>query len=99
MKGRSRTHAEIEFHNKLADIGCIACRQDGVFNPWVSIHHIDGRTKDGAHWKVLPLCAPHHQQDDASGVWAVHPYKARFEQEYGTQEELLEECKQILKLA
>jgi hypothetical protein len=75
----------------MAGLGCVACAIDGRVNPWVSIHHIDGRTKPGSHRKVLPLCAQHHQQDDTDqlGRIAVHPNKARFEQMYGTQYELL----------
>lgn len=98
MKGRTPTKAELEFHHSLAGLGCIACLKDGRVNPWVSIHHIDGRTKPSAHLKVLPLCAQHHQQDDTDPLKrvAVHPYKARFEQQYGSQYELLAEAKQIL---
>ncbi|MOA33025.1 hypothetical protein D3C78_1542830 [compost metagenome] len=63
----------------------------------VSIHHIDGRTKPGAHSRVLPLCAGHHQDGyGAPGLIAVHPYKARFEKQYGPQLELLEMCLQII---
>ena len=88
---------EKELWNAIAELGCIACRKDGRFNPYVSIHHCDGRTKPGAHKKVLALCAGHHQ--DGSGAMdliAVHPYKARFEAKYGTQEELMEETKNLL---
>ena len=95
MKGASRTKVEKDYHDRIAGVGCIACLQDGIVNPWVSLHHIDGRTKPGAHLKVLPLCGPHHQQDDRSGVVAVHPNKARFQQEYGSQYELLAQAKQI----
>jgi hypothetical protein len=92
MKGRTTTKEERELHDRIARIGCIACLLDGRFNDLVSIHHIDGRTKPGAHKKVLPLCAEHHQQDDADplGRIAVHPNKARFEELYGSQYRLLE---------
>ena len=79
------------------EIGCVACMKDGRFNPHVSIHHVDGRTKPGCHRLVLPLCGSHHQ-DDGSGVLAVHPWKARFEKLYGTQEELMAECARLLGL-
>jgi hypothetical protein len=95
MKGASRTKAEKEYQDRIASVGCICCLQDGIYTPHVSIHHIDGRTKPGAHYKVLSLCGPHHQQDDTSGVIAVHPNKARFQREYGSQYELLEQAKQI----
>lgn len=93
IKGRSVTKEQKRFHDLLANhVGCIACRKSGIFNTWVSIHHVAGRTRPGAHWMVLPLCASHHQHDSSSGVVAVHPYKAAFEAEYGKQEVLLIAC-------
>lgn len=72
-------------------VGCIACRIDGRQNDYVSIHHIDGRTKPGCHRKVLPLCAGHHQHGTGADktLIAVHPHKSRFEARYGSQAELL----------
>ena len=96
MKGRSATVEEKRFHDLLCrEIGCIACRADGRFNTWVSVHHFDGRTKPWAHWLVLPLCGSHHQ-DDGSGAIAVHPWKARFETKYGKQSDLLRDCITVL---
>ena len=90
MKGRTPTKAEKELHTRIAELGCIACHLDGRFNGWVSIHHIDGRTKPGAHKRVLALCAGHHQDGTGlAGLIAVHPWKAAFEAMYGTQEQLL----------
>ncbi|MOA46128.1 hypothetical protein D3C78_1686050 [compost metagenome] len=98
MKGRTPTRHEKHLHDRLAsEVGCIACRKDGIRNMQVSIHHIDGRTKPGAHLKVLPLCAGHHQDGTgAPGLIAVHPWKRRFEARYGTQLELLEDCMELL---
>lgn len=95
MKGKTRSALEMCFHDQLAQLGCIACRLDGRINTYVSIHHIDGRTKQGAHMQVLPLCAPHHQ-DQGQGVIAVHPWKARFEERYGNQYDLIEKCKELI---
>ena len=99
MKGRPPTADEARFMSAIADLGCIACRKDGWHNPDVSVHHIDGRTKPGAHLLVLPLCAGHHQ--DGTGpnptLIAVHPYKARFEERYGAQRELLAECLDMIR--
>lgn len=98
MKGRNRTSAEKRFHDQLASLGCIACRLDGTHNPVVSIHHINGRTRPGAHMQVLPLCAGHHQDGTGwPGLIAVHPWKRRFEDKYGTQEQLLERCRKLLE--
>lgn len=94
------TKAELKLWDDLArKVGCIACRKEfGVFNSYVSIHHIEGRTKKGAHSKVLPLCAGHHQQGTgAANLIAVHPFKKRFEQMFGKQELLLKECLEILR--
>ena len=91
MKGSTPTNAEKQFHALVASLGCIACYLDGVFNDYISIHHIDGRTKPGCHRKVLGLCAPHHQQDDSDPMQriAVHGNKGRFEARYGSQASLL----------
>ena len=92
MKGKTPSAAQKRFHDLLANhIGCQACLQDtGQRNTYVSIHHIDGRTKPHAHWHVLGLCAGHHQDGyGVPGMIAVHPHKARFEREYGRQLDLL----------
>lgn len=100
MKGRNPSAAEKRFHDRLASLGCIACRLDGHHNPIVSIHHIEGRTKPGAHMRVLALCAGHHQDGyGIPGLIAVHPYKRRFEDRYGSQYELLAMCEQLLEQA
>jgi hypothetical protein len=94
MKGRTPTALERRFMDSVAGLGCIACAKDGHVNPWISLHHIAGRTATNAHMYVLPLCASHHQHDDTdpAGRIGVHPHKARFEEMYGTQMELLAEC-------
>jgi len=98
MKGRNPTADQRRFWGMLSvHVGCIACRRDGRRNTYCSIHHIDGRTKTLAHWQVLPLCAGHHQEGTGDpGLIAVHPWKTRFETEYGAQENLLRECIHIL---
>lgn len=96
MKGRAPNKSEKQFHDSMAQIGCIACRKDGMFNPVVSIHHIDGRTKPGAHKLALPLCYPHHQ-GDGKVVPSVHGNKRQFENRYGTQRQLLAECNELLR--
>lgn len=98
MKGKSPSAAQKRFHDMLChQVGCIACRADGAINDFVSVHHIDGRTKPGAHWLVLPLCAGHHQENTGiPGLIAVHPWKTRFIEQYGQQTDLLHQCIQIL---
>ena len=97
MKGRPVTAEQKRFHDQMASLGCIASLKDGFFDPMVSIHHINGRTDDDAHWLVLPLSAGNHQDGTgAPGRIAVHPYKGQFEARYGKQMDLLRECIQML---
>lgn len=101
MKSRQRapTQPEKLLWTRMAEVvGCIACHLDGCFNPVVSIHHTDGRTKPGCHQLVLPLCAGHHQAATGADrtLIAVHPDKAQFEQRYGPQMQLLALVHQLL---
>jgi hypothetical protein len=90
------TKAEKLYWDRLAEIGCIACLHDGKHNTHVSIHHCAGRTKNGSHMFVLPLCAEHHQTGGEDAP-AIHPWKTRFQARYGTQAQLSAECNHILK--
>jgi len=85
---------------KVAALGCIVCLIfEGEFTP-ASIHHIDGKTKPGAHKKVLPLCFRHHQEGSCCDEWVSrHPHKAQFESRYATEQELLEKVHELLGLA
>lgn len=96
LKSRQRavTATEKLHWDRLASLGCIACRIEGKLNRHLSIHHTDGRTKPGCHQKVLPLCGPHHQ-DDGTAL-AIHPWKARFEARYGSQQQLMDLCAALL---
>lgn len=98
MKGRTPTVAERATMDKIGGLGCIACRLDGIENPFICLHHIDGRTRPDAHKRVLPLCAGHHQAGTGEDktLIAVHPDKARFEERYGTQAELLALCMELI---
>lgn len=98
-KERAVTQAEKEYWDRLAALGCAACMREGVFEPDVSIHHVDGRTKPGCHMLVLPLCASHHQDGTGKNPHyiAVHPWKTRFEAKFGTQKELMSHCAVLLE--
>lgn len=98
-KQRAVTADEKELWGRLAALGCVACMRDGVFEPDVSIHHVDGRTKPGCHKLVLPLCASHHQDGTGKNPHyiAVHPWKARFEARFGTQQELMAHCAVLIE--
>lgn len=96
MKGRARSEEEVQFHNRVAALGCIACKKEGIFNTYVSIHHVHGRTRPDAHLHVLPLCFQHHQGDGTT--LAVHQNKAQWEARFGKQDDLIREVYDILGL-
>lgn len=92
IKGRSVTAAQKRYHDRMASLGCVACKKMGMTNTWVSLHHCDGRTKPWAHWFVLPLCSAHHTDMGVAGVYSIHGHRKSFESEYGTEKELFAEC-------
>ncbi len=95
MKGRNPNAVEKRHMTAVNQIGCIACLNMGVETPpeYTLIHHTDGKTKPGAHMKVLPLCHSHHDRYQKTGL---HNNLARWEAEHGTEDELLTQVQDIL---
>lgn len=92
---RTPTAEERRWMDFIVGYGCIACRLDGWQSQGLpcAVHHIvDGGRRLG-HLFTLPLCDPgHHQNGERFGIGIVsrHPWKARFEEKYGTEQQLLE---------
>ena len=86
MKGRTPTADEKAHMNAVAAHGCYCCNKMGIFNDYILIHHVDGRTKPGAHFKVIGLCDPHHSPYHHEGL---HNNKTRWEAKWGKQEDIL----------
>lgn len=74
LKGRTPTVAERVVMDALGKLPCIACLQHGKESPLISLHHIDGRTKPGAHLLQIPLCVYHHQHAAPENVRAEFPW-------------------------
>ena len=104
MKGRTPTKAEQEHMDRVRDLGCIICRQQGKGRRPCEIHHVFGKTKKakgdfkGSHFYVLPLCFEHHRMGSDKEPISRHPYKARFVATYGTEESLLNLVDELLEL-
>ena len=49
MKGRTPTRAEKEHMDRVRDLGCIICRQQGKGRRPCEIQHVYGKTKKDAH--------------------------------------------------
>jgi hypothetical protein len=92
VKGRTPNMREKAWMDKISHLGCIVClKYEDVYTP-SEVHHIQGKTKPGAHLLTLPLCFNHHREGSMNGLWVSrHPWKTEFEKRYGKEEELLKE--------
>jgi len=95
FKGRKPTKTEQEWLDKITDLGCCVCRNEFSSYTPACPHHIDGKTKPGAHFKTIPLCAAHHQTG-GSGMAFHATGKKTWESLYGTQNALLEQTKMLI---
>lgn len=100
MKGRKATVEEDNHMKKVRDLGCIVCFDAFQVMTPAAIHHIDGKTKPGAHFHVLPLCGKHHQEKDNKKpkLWFSRHGDGRkaFEEAYGTEQELLHKVLELI---
>jgi len=109
-KGRAPTVHEKEVMDIIGAIGCIACLMKGRIRPIISMHHTDGRTKKGAHYKCLPLCENHHDVPAEKEIVEQYPDmipihakgavggKRAWEALNGTQMDLLKKCYEMVGL-
>ena len=97
MKGRNPNSKEKKHMDRVSQLGCIVCYLQGFYGVPAEIHHIEGKTKIDTHFKVLPLCFEHHRMGSDMEPISRHPYKARFEKAYGTENELLELVNSMVK--
>jgi hypothetical protein len=88
LLGRTPTAEEQRHMRRVAALGCIICKIYRNQNTPAEIHHLDGKTKPGAHMRVLPLCALHHRNHGKGYVSRADGKKA-FEAEYMPEEDLL----------
>lgn len=91
---RTPTAIEAKWMAAIVDYGCVACRMDGQAPRPTAVHHILRGGRRIGHLFTLGLCDPgHHQNGAALGLISRHPYKARFEEKYGSELELLAKLK------
>ena len=89
LAGRIPTKEERLWMDRIAQVGCIICRIFKKIETPAEIHHIDGKTKPGAHKRSLPLCVCHHRIPGKAYVSRADGKKA-FEAAYLPEEDLLE---------
>ena len=111
LKGRNPSALEKILANKIGDIGCICCLNKKWYTSdmaeqestkFVSLHHVEGRTKEWAHAKVLPLCAYHHDTPAPSHApEELSPIHRGNKKEWinfnGTEEELLNQVYEMIE--
>lgn len=111
LKGRNPSALEKILANKIGDIGCICCLNKKWYTSdmaeqestkFVSLHHVEGRTKEWAHAKVLPLCAYHHDTPAPSHapeeLTPIHRGNKKEWIEFnGTEDELLKQVYDIIE--
>lgn len=92
------TKSKKEHLTKVATLGCIACRIDGIQDAVAEIHHLRetaGMGQRANDDEVLPLCPAHHRgtmhRPGRDGhVPSIHLDRLAFIAEYGTEMELLD---------
>lgn len=94
------TKAEREWMASITALGCIVCYLQGRGHVPAAVHHIKQGNRRLGHLFTIGLCDPGHHQNAPAGSGQIsrHPDKARFEAEYGTEMQLLEETKRALGL-
>lgn len=98
LKGRNPTQDEKKHMDRVMQLGCIICHNEDLHNTEVEIHHIDGKTKQDCHFKVLPLCFRHHREGSYNDSWVSrHPFKKGFQARYGKEEDLLDQVNAMLE--
>ena len=82
---------------KVAALGCVACRNEGLGETPAQAHHINCHAmgRKASDFETIPLCHPHHQEADGTakfqGHIAVHRSLEDWEARYGTERQLLEQ--------
>lgn len=89
-KAKKKTAEEEAYLEAVAQLNCMVC---GSYP--VEVHHV--RDKTGlsvrpSHFETIPLCFNCHR-----GTFSVHNCKKSFEAKYGTQNEMIEKTKRIIK--
>lgn len=90
MTKRAPNKQERLYLARVADLGCVVCRNMSNGPTPAVVHHIRavaGMSQRAPHYLTIPLCPDHHT-DGGAGV-AIHADQKHFERIYGSEFELL----------
>lgn len=91
------TRTEAEYLRRVAELGCIVCANMGFYGAPAEIHHVrfnQGLAQRASDLDTIPLCLMHHRTG-GYGI-AIHAGKKAFEENFGTEQELLKQVKDAL---
>lgn len=94
---KTRTKAVKEYMGRVAELGCIVCRNLGYPGTPAELHHprfLAGGGQKAPDTEVIGLCPMHHRLG-GYGV-AFHAGPKEFEKFHGKEEDLLSQTKKIL---
>lgn len=93
MTKQERAHLD-----RVARLGCCVCRGLGYDDSPAEIHHpraLAGMGQRASHFDAIPLCPTHHRTG-GHGV-AIHAGQKAWEANFGTELELLEQTRELIK--
>jgi hypothetical protein len=90
------TAEEARWMVAIRSLGCIVCHMQGKPGVPAAVHHLIRGGQRIGHLYTIPLCDPGHHQNGGPGVSSRHPWKARFEAAYGTEQSLLARCRTLV---
>ena len=82
------------YMDRVARLGCVACRLDGFVGTPAQLHHPRegrGMGNRASDWLVIPLCHTHHQ-----GADGIHTRPRDFRARYGDELDLLAKVIELL---
>lgn len=82
----------------VASIGCIICLLYLYTESPAEIHHTEGKTKEGCHFLILPLCPPHHRHPGNGKYVSRADGKKAFEEAYMPEQDLIIVVRHTVKL-
>lgn len=94
MNGCTPNKKNKKRHDLIREKGCVVCYYESGEITYPQIHHITGCETQDDHVNTIGLCYWHHMADQQlppnPSYISRHPNKKRFEDKYGTEQELLE---------
>lgn len=98
-RGKKITSQEKKHLTQVAEIGCIACINQGDGPTPAEVHHIRAGMGAGQRndtFRTIPLCHTHHRTG-GYGV-AIHAGQKEWERVHGDEETLLRQVERILEM-